>query len=148
MRVRVVQRYHTTGYNSIETNLSGLDMLFRIILFPLMMMFLPRLARTAWLVWKLSFDNRVPFLLRLVVPATLLYFLTPLARIPVVGLVGYLPVLWLAISLLTNLAPRAVVAGHAPWMARQDDGDDRPPQDPSKVVEGRYQVKEDDEAEE
>ncbi len=125
-------------------------MLLRFILFPLLMMFLPRLiprlARTVWLAWKLSFDGRVPLLLRLVVPATLLYFLTPFARIPLVGLAGYLAVLCVAVYLLTNLAPRAVVEGYAPWRAR-DDGGDQPPQGPSRIVEGRYQVKEDDEAE-
>ena len=58
--------------------------------FPLVLMFaprvIPRVARTVRLVWKLIFDSRVPLLLRLLVPGSLVYFLTPFARLPYVGL--------------------------------------------------------------
>ena len=121
-------------------------MLWRLV-FPFVLMFaprlIPRLVRTAYLVWKLSFDSRVSLLLRLLVPATIIYFVTPIARIPLVGPVGYLLVLSAAVWLLLNLAPQDVVATYAPWRAgtRPDGGPDR---DPSKVVEGSYRVADDD----
>ena len=114
---------------------------------PIVFMFAPgliqRLVRTAHLVWKLSFDRKVPLLLKLLVPATLIYFLTPVARVPYLGPVGYALVLWVAVSILLSLAPRDVVEFHAPWRAR---GDSRPRSEkgPERVVEGSYRLVDDD----
>ena len=75
--------------------------------FPLMFILaprvIPRLVRTVYLVWKLYFDHRVPLLLKLLPPATIIYFLTPFARVPVVGLAGYLVVLAFAIFLFLKV---------------------------------------------
>ena len=119
--------------------------------FPLVFMLaprlIPRLVRTAYLVWKLSFDRRVSLLLRLLLPATIIYFVTPIARIPLVGPVGYLLVLSAAVWLLLNLAPQDVVASYAPWRAgtKPEGG---PVRDPSKVVEGSYRMADDDKSRE
>ena len=54
--------------------------------YPFLLLFgpviLPRLVRTVYAVWKLSMDKRVNFLLRLLIPATLIYFLTPFFPAP------------------------------------------------------------------
>ena len=116
--------------------------------FPLVLMFaprvIPRVARTVRLVWKLIFDSRVPLPLRLLVPGSLLYFLTPFARLHPVGLVGYILVLLLAIWVLLNLAPRHVVEGYAPWRVRERTESDSK-KDSSQVVEGSYRVVDEDE---
>jgi len=116
---------------------------FPLLFWMLVPRLVPRLARTAYLVWKLHFDTRVPMLLKMVIPASLVYFLTPVARIPVLGIVGYLAALSLAVYLLINLAPRHVVEGYAPWRVRgRGPGGEK---DPSRVVEGRYRVVDEEE---
>ena len=116
--------------------------------FPLLFFFgprlIPRMTRVAYLVWKLSFDSRVPLLLRLLVPATLAYFATPFSRIPYVGLAGYIPVLSLAIFILLNLAPPQVVESYAPWRARRRTTHPSE-KDPSKVVEGSSRLVDEEE---
>ena len=112
--------------------------------FPLIFMFaprlIPRMARTAYLVWKLILDNRVPLLLRLLVPATLIYFVTPFARVPYIGLVGYLLVFLFAVWILLSLAPRNVVGSYAPWMTRGRAEESSSKKDSSRVVEGSYRL--------
>ncbi len=115
--------------------------------FPLMFILaprvIPRLVRTVYLVWKLYFDHRVPLLLKLLPPATIIYFLTPFARVPVVGLAGYLVVLAFAIFLFLNLSPREVVERYAPWRARTGSTS-QTEQDRSRVVEGSFRLKDDE----
>ena len=114
---------------------------------PLVFMFAPniisRVVRAAYLVWKLTLDHRVPLLLKFLVPATILYFVTPLARIPYVGLAGYLFLLWVAVSILFNLAPRDVVESYAPWRASRKPGS-TVKEDSSRVVEGSYRLLDDE----
>ena len=104
--------------------------------------FLPRLVRTAYVVWKLMFDTRVPLLLKLLLPATLLIF--PIARVPLLGLVGFVLLLSFAVFLLLNLSPRHVVESYAPWRARNATPHDGQ-QDPSRVVEGNYSLLDEEE---
>ena len=122
-------------------------MLWRLA-FPLILIyaprFIPRLARTVYLAWKLVLDSRVPLLLRLLLPASLIYLATPPARLPYVGPVGFVLVLALAVYLLVNLAPRHVVEGHAPWMTPRGSGEGSQ-RDTSRVVEGSYRVVDGDE---
>ena len=125
----------------------GFLMWFRLA-FPLIFMFaprlIPRLVRTAYLVWKLTFDHRVPLLLKLLVPASLIYLVTPFSRLPYgVGLVGFLMLLSLAVFILINFAPRNVVESYAPWRARSTTGSSSRREDPSKVVEGSYHLMDD-----
>ena len=122
-------------------------MLWRLA-FHLIFLFAPRLVpravRTAYLVWKLSFDRRVPLLLKLLVPGTLVYFVHPISRIPYLGLAGYLILLLIAVWILLNLAPGHVVEEYAPWRAagrtagRQDRGS-------AKVVEGTARLVDEEE---
>ena len=119
-------------------------MLWRI-LFPLLFFLgpriVPRIIRTVYLVWKLVSDPREPLLLKLIFPATLLYFATPVARLGFVGLAGYLVVLLLAVFMFLQLSPRHVIETHAPWMA----GGGSRRRDSSQVVEGKFRVMDEEE---
>lgn len=120
-------------------------MWFRLLPMFLMVLgprFIPRLVRTAYVVWKLIFDTRVPLLLKLLLPATLLVF--PLARVPLLGLVGFVLLLSFAVFLLLSLSPRHVVESYAPWRARNTTTHEDK-QDPSRVVEGSYSLLDEEE---
>jgi uncharacterized membrane protein YkvA (DUF1232 family) len=115
-------------------------MLFRLAI-PLLFLFvprlLPRIIRFVRLVWRLTFDKRVPLALRLLLPLAILYALSPVDfirdRVPVVGRFDDLLVLVLAVLLLTKLAPRHVVDEHLGRPRASNRPEDR---DPSKVVDG------------
>ena len=113
--------------------------LFLLLLGPRL---IPRLLRTASLAWKLIFDNRVPLVLKLLLPASLL--IIPFARVPLLAATGFVLLLSLAIFLLVNLAPQHVVDGYAPWRAsgRRPRPEER---DPAKVVEGSYNLVDEEE---
>ncbi len=102
-----------------------------------MLLFLPRILRFLRLVWRLTFDKRVPLLLRFLVPLALLYVLSPIDLlpdwVPRLGWVDDLLVLGLAVLLLTKLAPRHVVEEH---LGNRHDTGRAEEKDPSKVVEG------------
>ncbi len=116
--------------------------------FPLLFLFAPglmtRVKRMGYLVWKLSFEPRVPLLFKLFVPVSLLYLLTPLVRIPILGPIGFLVFLGLAVWLLVNLSPRYVVEGYAPWRVRSGE-QGRGGQGSARVVEGKYELQDDEE---
>jgi uncharacterized membrane protein YkvA (DUF1232 family) len=115
-------------------------MLFRLAI-PLLFLFVPRLLpgiiRFVRLVWRLTFDKRVPLALRVLVPLAILYALSPVDfirdRLPVIGRLDDVVVLVLAVLLLTKLAPRHVVDEHLGRPRASSRPEDR---DPSKVVDG------------
>ena len=121
-------------------------MLWRIaypLLFFLVPRFIPKLAKYAYLVWKLTFDRRVNILLRLLVPATALGAAL-LLRIPYLGIVAYLAFLALTVKALVGLAPREVVQEYAPWRAPNKVDENRGGKDSTNVVEGSYHMVEDE----
>ncbi len=107
------------------------------LLLILMLRFLPGILRFLRLVWRLTFDKRVPLVLRLLVPLALLYLLSPIDlvrdRIPRLGWADDLLVLGLAALLLTKLAPRHVVEEH---LGNRHTAGRPEEKDPTKVVEG------------
>ena len=107
-------------------------------MFFLMPRLLPRILRFLRLVWRLTFDKRVPLVLRALVPLALLYALSPLPfLIPdSLGLPGWfddLIILGLAALFLTKLAPRHVVDE---LQGVQPSKDGTQEKDPSKIVDG------------
>mgnify|MGYP001189215045 CR=1 FL=1 len=127
-------------------------MLWRLAL-PLIFMLaprlIPRLGRNIYLVWRLTFDPRVPLLLRLIVPASLVYFVVPIGIIPDllpfgIGLIEDVLLLVLAVWILFSFAPQHVVAEHAPWKVQTGSTNSAAEKDPSKVVEGNYHVVDED----
>lgn len=122
-------------------------MLYRLA-FPLVFMFgsrlLPHVLRFLRLVWRLTFDKRVPLILRSLMPLAIVYFISPvdLVRdwIPVVGRLDDVLVLGLASLFLITLSPQHVVddiLGPPPNRPRPED------KDPSKVVDGSSHVVDD-----
>ena len=98
---------------------------------------LPRILRFARLVWRLSFDKRVPIVLRLLLPLAIIYIISPIDlvkdTVPILGRFDDLIVVALALLLLVKLAPREVVDEHngiTPPSNRPED------KDPSNVVDG------------
>ena len=117
---------------------------------PLLYMFGPRLLppifRFLRLVWRLTFDKRVPIFLRMLVPLAVIYVVSPYDflndRLPIVGRFDDLIIMGLAGLLLTKLAPKHVIdelTGSSPKGDRPED------KDPSKVVDGSARIVDDDE---
>ncbi len=104
---------------------------------------LPWVLARLRLVWRLTRDRRVPFLLRLLVPLAVIYTLSPLDLAPgrwgVLGWADDLLVLLLACWLLVRLAPKGVVQEHQGRGPGGASPPDQPPE-PGKVVEGRGRV--------
>ena len=123
--------------------------MYRLVV-PLLLIFLPifltRIIRFCLLVWRLTFDKRVPLFLRALVPGALLYLIFPFDllndKIPVVGRLDDLLVIALALVLLLKLAPR-YLKDERP--GRQQNAPRPQEVDPSKVVEGSGRVIDDDE---
>ncbi len=107
--------------------------------------FLPHILRFARLVWRLSFDRRVPLLLRMLLPAAILYAVSPFDlvpdRVPILGRFDDLIFLTFALLLLVKLSPKEVVDEHngvAPSSNRPEE------KDPNKVVDGTGRVIDDE----
>lgn len=107
--------------------------------------FLPHLLRFARLVWRLSFDRRVPLALRLLLPAAILYAVSPFDlvpdRVPILGRFDDLIFIALALLLLVKLSPKEAVDEHngvVPPSSRPED------KDPNKVVDGSGRVIDDE----
>lgn len=109
--------------------------------------FLPHILRFARLVWRLSFDKRVPPVLRLLLPLAIFYIVLPYdffkdtLTIPTFGMARLddLLVLALALLLLVKLSPKAVLDEHngaAPPSDRAKGKD--------KVVDGSGRVIDDE----
>ena len=107
--------------------------------------YLPHLLRFARLVWRLSFDRRVPILLRILLPVAIVYAVSPFDlvpdRVPILGRFDDLIVLGFAMLLLTKLAPKHVVDEH---LGIQPANPRPQEEDPAKVVEGSAQIVEED----
>ncbi|MGB9777009.1 MAG: YkvA family protein, partial [Anaerolineae bacterium] len=101
------------------------------------------LVRQLRLAWRLFKDRRVPWALKLIPPAALIYVLAPIDILPDLGLgLGQLDdiaIVLLALKLFIELAPAEVVREHlqalgakiSEWVAEEE---------PS-VVEGEFEVK-------
>jgi len=106
---------------------------------------LKQLVRTLQLVWRLLNDTRVSLFPKLIIPAAILYVLSPIDLIPDVilglGQLDDLGVAALAIALFIEFSPRAVVAEHRRAIA----ADGAPPPSDENVIEGSYHRVPDDE---
>ena len=108
------------------------------LLFFLAPRLLPKIIRFLRLVWKLTFDNRVPIALRALVPLAVLYFLWPFDLIfdfrkPGLGRVDDVIIFGLAVLLLVKLAPQHVLDEYNGVPKASNRPEDK---DPSKVVDG------------
>ncbi len=123
--------------------------MFTRLAIPLLLFFVPRflphLLKFARLVWRLSFDRRVPLLLRLLLPAAILYAVSPFDlvpdRVPILGRFDDLIFIAFALLLLVKLSPKEVVDEHNGVKPSSDRPEDK---DPNKVVDGTGRVIDDE----
>ncbi len=106
---------------------------------------LGQFVRTLRLVWRLMQDPRVPILPKLIIPAAILYVLSPIDLIPdfILGLgqVDDLAVVFFSIRFFIEMCPPDIVEEHRRALAFSHT----PPADPQEdVVEGSYRVMSDD----
>jgi uncharacterized membrane protein YkvA (DUF1232 family) len=106
---------------------------------------LTQLVRTLRLVWRLLNDARVSKFPKLIIPAAILYVLSPIDLVPDLALgLGQLDdvgILALALALFIEVCPRAIVEEHRRALA----ADDAPPDPEENVIEGSYRHVSDDE---
>lgn len=107
--------------------------------------FLPHILRFLRLVWRLSFDKRVPVLLRVLLPVAIIYAVSPIDlvpdRVPILGRFDDLIFIALSLLLLVKLSPKDVVDEHngvTPTSNRPED------KDPNNVVDGSGRIIDDE----
>lgn len=107
---------------------------------------LAQFVRTLRLVWRLMQDPRVPGLPKLIIPAAVLYALSPIDLVPdmILGLgqVDDIALLFLSISFFIEMCPPDIVAEHRRALSIGKNPESAPGED---VVEGSYRVVPDDE---
>ena len=108
--------------------------------------FLTGLLKRLQLTWMLLGDSRVPFWSKLVVPAALLYLISPVdfipaAIFPVVGGLDDLGVVLLGIALFIKLAPSDIVQN---YLHKLEYGSDELDFDDDDVVDTTYSVMDED----
>ncbi len=94
------------------------------------------------LIMRLMLDGRVPFRLKLLLPAAIAYVLSPIDLVPdiflpLIGRIDDLIVLVGAGLMFLLMAPREVLTEHATGQP-QPTTERRGPKDGSKVVDGEY----------
>ena len=100
------------------------------------------------LVTKLMLDRRVPLRLKLIIPAALVYLVSPIDTlpdlVPLLGHVDDLIVTVVALALFLALAPRDVVLEHFRGRRGGEPVDTGARKDRENVIEGQYRYVEDD----
>ena len=93
---------------------------------------------------RLMFDRRVPFGLKMIVPAAVVYLISPIDLIPdavpILGRIDDVLVLLVALGAFLGLAPRDVVAEHTGGPKAADRSEKK-----AHVIEGSYHVVDDGE---
>ncbi len=106
---------------------------------------LAQFVRNLRLVWRLLNDARVPIFPKLIIPAAILYILSPIDLLPdlILGLgqLDDIAIVLLGISFFIEMCPPAIVQEH-----RRALGDPRATADDADqdVIEGSYNVMSDD----
>ena len=112
---------------------------------------LAEILRRARLIWRLCRDPRVPLWTKFIPPATLVYLLLPIDVLPDpllgLGQLDDLAVILLGLRLFLALAPEDVVRQHLAELAgrwRVENSPGRPSSRGPEVIEGQYQVIDED----
>jgi uncharacterized membrane protein YkvA (DUF1232 family) len=104
-----------------------------------------QLVQTLRLVWRLLQDPRVPIFPKLIIPAAIIYVLSPIDLIPdfILGLgqVDDIAVLFFSIRFFIAMCPPDIVEEHRRALTVSPT---RSGADPEDVVEGSYHVMSDD----
>jgi len=119
---------------------------------PVSLGFLSDVIRQARLAWRLLLDPRVPLWLKMIVPASLVYLISPIDFIPDVipglGQLDDLAVIVIGVKLFIELCPPEIVREH--WQELQGEANWRVEPEPSspsssasQVVDAPYEIKKD-----
>jgi len=119
---------------------------------PVSLGFLADVIRQIRLAWRLLLDSRVPMWLKAIVPASLLYLISPIDLIPDVALgVGQLDdlaVLIIGVKLFIELCPPALVREHMQQLLGEANWQVEPNEPTSssspQVIDAPYEVKKDE----
>ena len=107
--------------------------------------FMPHILKFARLVWRLTFDKRVPLFLRLLLPIAILYAVIPFDlvkdSVPILGRFDDLIFIAMALLLLVKLSPKEVVDEHNGVIPPPNRPEEK---DPDKVVDGTGRVIDDE----
>jgi uncharacterized membrane protein YkvA (DUF1232 family) len=120
---------------------------------PVNLGFLADFIRQIRLAWRLLFDSRVPLWVKAIVPASLIYLISPVDLIPDVaiglGQLDDLAVLVIGLKLFIELCPPVIVREHlqellgeANWRVEPNE----PTSSPStpQIIDAPYKVKKDE----
>ena len=119
---------------------------------PVSLGFVADVLRQIRLAWRLLLDSRVPLWLKTIVPASLLYLVSPLDFLPDVmvglGQLDDLAVLILGIKLFIELCPPAIVREHMQELLGEANWHVEPnaptsSSTPPQVIDAPYEIKKD-----
>ena len=110
------------------------------------------IVRQARLAWRLMLDPRVPLWVKTIVPASLVYLISPIDFvsdvIPGLGQLDDLAVIIIGVKLFIELCPTEIVREHMQKLLGETNWHvepDAPPSPPSSnVVDAPYEVKKDE----
>ncbi|MBI5305962.1 MAG: DUF1232 domain-containing protein [Chloroflexi bacterium] len=104
-----------------------------------------QMVRTLQLVWRLLNDSRVSLFPKLIIPAAIVYIISPIDFLPDVilglGQLDDIGVVMLSIAMFIEFCPRPIVEEHR--RALESDGKEPPKSE--DVIDGSYRVVPDDE---
>jgi uncharacterized membrane protein YkvA (DUF1232 family) len=112
------------------------------------------LIRQVRLAWRLMLDSRVPLWVKTIVPASLVYLISPVDFVPDVipglGQLDDLAVIVIGVKLFIELCPPAIVREHmqellgeSNWQVEPNEPTAPPP---PQIVDAPYEIKKDDES--
>ena len=119
---------------------------------PVSLGFVADVLRQLRLAWRLLLDSRVPLWLKTIVPASLLYLVSPLDFLPDVmvglGQLDDLAVLILGVKLFIELCPPAIVREHMQELLGEANWRVEPnaptASTPPQVIDAPYEIKKDE----
>lgn len=113
------------------------------------------IVRQVRLIWRLLWDKRVPFILKILVLAPLGYLLFPFDLVPdvlvVIGWLEDMVLLAIGLKLFVRFCPRAIVEEHlseidsvaAAYWVKEDE----PPKEPQGYIDTPYRIRDDEPSE-
>jgi len=110
------------------------------------------IIRQARLAWRLMLDPRVPLWVKTIVPASLIYLISPIDFVPDVipglGQLDDLAVIVIGVKLFIELCPSEIVRQHMQELLGESNWHVEPnapaPSPPPQVVDAPYEIKKDE----
>jgi uncharacterized membrane protein YkvA (DUF1232 family) len=121
---------------------------------PINLGILTDLIRQVRLAWRLMLDSRVPLWVKTIVPASLVYLISPVDFvpdvIPVLGQLDDLAVIVIGVKLFIELCPPEIVREHMQELLGESNWRVEPNEPTSppapQIIDAPYEIKKDDES--